>query len=121
MRKRVRRSPMARPERCAMGATIQSCAHSWRASGPNSSTPGRARMATVRPTAVGGFVLGGLALAVAVLLLFGRSRLFEPTTRAVIFFGGSVAGLDIGAPVTFRGVPVGSVQRMAIHLSSAGQ
>jgi paraquat-inducible protein B len=78
-------------------------------------------MATARPAIVGGFVLGGLALAVAVLLLFGRSRLFEESTRAVIFFQGSVAGLDIGGPVTFRGIPVGSVQRLAIHLSSTGQ
>lgn len=78
-------------------------------------------MAAARPAAVGGFVLGGLALAVLVILLFGSSRLFERTTRAVVFFTGSVAGLDVGSSVTFRGVPVGSVQGMSLHLSPKGQ
>ncbi|WP_424140826.1 MlaD family protein, partial [Roseomonas chloroacetimidivorans] len=78
-------------------------------------------MAATRPAVVGGFILGGLALAVAAILLFGGSRLFEQTKRAVVFFEGSVAGLDVGAPVTLRGVRVGSVQRIALHLSASGQ
>jgi paraquat-inducible protein B len=78
-------------------------------------------MAAARPAAVGAFVLGGLALVVAGIVFFGGSRLFEHTTRAVIFFEGSIAGLDIGAPVTFRGVRVGSVQSMALFLSAEGR
>jgi paraquat-inducible protein B len=78
-------------------------------------------MAAARPAAVGAFVLGALALAVAAILFFGGARLFEHTTRAVVFFEGSVAGLDIGAPVTFRGVHVGSVKQMALHISIVGQ
>ena len=78
-------------------------------------------MGAARPAVVGAFVLGGLALAVAAILFFGGTRLFAPTTRAVIFFEGSVAGLDIGAPVTFRGVLVGSVQHVALHLSTDGR
>ena len=78
-------------------------------------------MGAARPAVVGAFVLGGLALAVAAILFFGGTRLFAPTTRAVVFFEGSVAGLDIGAPVTFRGVRVGSVQHVALHLSTDGR
>jgi paraquat-inducible protein B len=78
-------------------------------------------MDAARPAAVGGFILGGLALAAAAILFFGGARLFEQTTRAVVFFEGSVAGLDVGAPVTFRGVRAGSVQRVALHLSSGDQ
>lgn len=74
-----------------------------------------------RPAAIGGFVLGGLALAVIAILSFGGARVFETKTRAVVFFDGSVAGLDIGAPVTFRGVRVGSVTRVALHLAPDGQ
>jgi paraquat-inducible protein B len=33
-----------------------------------------------------------------------------------VYFQGSVAGLDVGAPVTFRGVRVGSVTGIAVHL-----
>ena len=68
-------------------------------------------MAAARPAAVGGFVLGALALVVVAILLFGGSHLFAPRFRAVAFFHGSVAGLEIGAPVTFRGVRIGSVQQ----------
>jgi paraquat-inducible protein B len=66
---------------------------------------------------VGGFILGALALGVAAILFFGGSRLFSQTARAVVFFNGSVAGLDVGAPVTFRGVRIGSVQRIALRFS----
>lgn len=78
-------------------------------------------MATARYAAVGGFILGGLGLAVVAVLLFGGAQLFKPSTRAVIHFEGSVAGLDVGAPVTFRGVRVGAVQSTTIHLSSGGR
>jgi paraquat-inducible protein B len=73
-------------------------------------------MATVRPAIIGGFVLSGLAFGVAAILLFGGLRLFSTTERAVVLFPGSVAGLAVGAPVTFRGVQVGSVQRISVRL-----
>jgi paraquat-inducible protein B len=72
-----------------------------------------------RPALVGGFVLGALALAAAAIILFGGSRLFTKTSRAVVFFEGSVAGLDVGAPVTFRGVRLGSVTRVALNFDPA--
>ena len=52
-------------------------------------------------TAVGGFVLGGIVLVVGAILFFGGLRLFTPTLRAVVFFPTPVAGLTVGAPVTF--------------------
>lgn len=70
-------------------------------------------------TAVGGFVLGGIVLVVGAILLFGGLRLFTPTLRAVVFFPTPVAGLTVGAPVTFRGVVVGSVSKIALHLNVA--
>jgi paraquat-inducible protein B len=73
-------------------------------------------MATAKPAIIGAFVLSGLALGVAAILLFGSLRLFSTTTRAVVLFPGSVAGLAVGAPVTFRGVQMGSVQRISVRL-----
>jgi paraquat-inducible protein B len=73
----------------------------------------------IRPAIVGAFVLGALALAAAAVILFGGSRLFATTSRAVIFFEGSVAGLDVGAPVTFRGVRLGAVIRVALNFDPA--
>jgi paraquat-inducible protein B len=73
-------------------------------------------MAAVRPALIGGFVLSGLALGVAAILLFGGFHLFSHSFQAVVFFQGSVSGLAVGAPVTFRGVQVGSVQRISLRL-----
>lgn len=61
------------------------------------------------PTVIGGFVIGALALAVAGVLLFGGGRLFSDSRAGIIYFRESVAGLNVGAPVTFNGVSVGSV------------
>lgn len=74
-------------------------------------------MAGAKPAIVGGFLLSGAALGVAAILLFGGTQLFSRTVHAVVYFEGSVAGLDVGAPVTFRGVRVGSVAGIAVHLN----
>lgn len=65
--------------------------------------------------AVGAFVVCGAALAVAAVLVFGTIRIFHPPLPAVVVFQGAVNGLAIGAPVTFRGVNVGSVTRIVIE------
>jgi paraquat-inducible protein B len=64
------------------------------------------------PTAVGAFVLGALLLVILAVLLFGSGRLTRSTERYVIYFEGSVVGLDPGAAVVFRGVPVGTVSEI---------
>ena len=58
---------------------------------------------------VGGFVLGGVLLAVLAVVVFGSGRLFRDTEPFISFFDGSVSGLAIGAPVRFRGIEVGTV------------
>ena len=73
-------------------------------------------MAERESLAVGIFVLGGLALGAAAILVFGGMHLFTPTLAAVTYFPGSVAGLAVGAPVTFRGVKVGTVKSMRVHV-----
>jgi paraquat-inducible protein B len=76
-------------------------------------------MAAARPAAVGGFVLGGLAIIVAAILFFGGGDIFAPKTKAVVYFQDSVGGLVVGAPVTFRGVRVGSVKRVALLVDAS--
>jgi len=68
-----------------------------------------------RQTAVGAFVLGGIGLALAAIILFGKFNLFNPSVRATVVFQNSIAGLSVGSPVTFRGVRVGAVQSIAIE------
>ncbi len=74
------------------------------------------RMTSIKPSIVGGFIVSGVVLAVVAILLFGGLDLFIPTERAVVAFPGSVAGLTEGAPVTFRGVQVGSVRQISVRL-----
>lgn len=58
---------------------------------------------------IGAFVLAGIALVVAAVIVFGGGRLFRATKNYSMFFTTSVQGLNVGAPVMFRGVPVGRV------------
>jgi phospholipid/cholesterol/gamma-HCH transport system substrate-binding protein len=68
------------------------------------------------PTLIGGFMVGGITLAVVALMLFGSGPLFRKTYEFVLFFDGSVAGLREGAPVKFRGVEIGMVKRVYLDL-----
>jgi paraquat-inducible protein B len=78
-------------------------------------------MAADRQTAIGAFVLGGIVLGLGAIVLFGNIRLWSPTTRAAVVFEGSISGLSIGAPVTFRGVRVGAVDGIVIQYDAKAQ
>ena len=58
---------------------------------------------------LGLFVLVTLALLAGILFLLGGRSLFQPTFTFESYFNESVAGLAIGAPVQYRGVPLGQV------------
>jgi paraquat-inducible protein B len=67
---------------------------------------------------IGAFVLGAFALLALGILLFGGRHWFTSANRAVIYFDRPVSGLQVGAPVTFRGVAVGSVERIAVSVTT---
>ena len=52
-------------------------------------------------------------LIAAVVVVFG-GRLFAATEQAVMYFRGSVYGLQAGSPVVFRGVRLGSVRSVGV-------
>ena len=66
-------------------------------------------------TAVGAFVIGGLLLFAVGIAALGGGRLLSSAMEYVLYFDGSVSGLQIGSPVVFRGVPLGSVTRIALE------
>lgn len=77
---------------------------------------------TPRPHAlrIGLFAIGGLALLVmAIASVFG-GRLFADSERAVLHFNGSIYGLQIGAPVVFRGVRMGGVVSIGLVNDAQG-
>jgi len=63
---------------------------------------------------IGLFVVGAVCITVAAIVFFGRGRFFEDTRTYISFFSGSVKGLTIGAPVSFRGARVGKVKDVSI-------
>lgn len=74
-------------------------------------------MTPVRPALLGAFVLSGAGLLALAVVLMAGTHIFEPKLRAVTYFQGSVAGLSVGAPVTFRGVRIGSVKAIGLDLN----
>jgi paraquat-inducible protein B len=73
-------------------------------------------------TLIGGFVVGAVALIVAGLLVFGSGQFFAEKVKYVVYFEESVKGLNVGAPVLFRGVKIGTVtdivlQADPVHMS----
>ena len=62
------------------------------------------------PTLIGIFVAGAVGLIVAgILIISGGKLLLTDKTSYVLYFKGSVKGLNIGSPVSFRGVNIGTV------------
>jgi paraquat-inducible protein B len=68
----------------------------------------------VNKTAIGAFVLGAIALLVAGVLVLGAGKFFTTEHMYITYFDGSVKGLSVGSPVTFRGVKVGEVTEISI-------
>lgn len=71
----------------------------------------------VNKVAIGGFVVGGIGLAVLAILVFGSGKFFQKKSMHVLFFEGSVKGLNVGAPVKFRGVDIGMVKNIEININ----
>src|SRR5215475_8467151 len=67
----------------------------------------------INPTTIGAFVVSAIVLAVGGVLLFGGGKFFQEKLPYVLFFDSSVEGLNVGAPVIFRGVQVGQVTAIA--------
>lgn len=70
----------------------------------------------VNPTLIGGFLVGGLALLVLALLVFGSGQMFKPKMYWVVYFDSSLNGLNVGAPVKVQGVQVGVVKSINLQL-----
>ena len=58
---------------------------------------------------IGVFLIIALFLLAASLVVFGSGKFFTKTQKFVLYFNEPVKGLDVGSPVLFQGVAVGSV------------
>ncbi len=67
---------------------------------------------------IGAFVLGAIVLVVASIVVFGSGTFFTKVNKSVLFFEGSVKGLQIGAPVVFNGVQIGHVTDIVLEVNA---
>src|SRR5438105_13833765 len=63
---------------------------------------------------LGLFVLVGVGVMLAALFWLGARRLRRDSFPAISYFDESVQGLDVGSPVKFRGVTVGTVSDITV-------
>ena len=66
--------------------------------------------------AIGGFVVGAIGLVILGMLVFGSGKFFQKKSIQVMYFEGSVKGLNVGAPVKFRGVDIGMVRDVTLTI-----
>lgn len=64
---------------------------------------------------IGGFVVIAVVILIGSLVVLGSGDLFKEKSRYVLYFDGSVKGLNIGSPVLFKGVQVGTVTNIVIR------
>jgi paraquat-inducible protein B len=65
---------------------------------------------------IGAFVVLAVTIMAASLAVFGSGKFFKKTVKCVMFFEGSVQGLNVGSPVLFQGVQIGSVVSIIIEV-----
>jgi paraquat-inducible protein B len=70
---------------------------------------------------IGGFVVLALIILAVSLVVFGSGKFFKKTQKFVLYFDEPVKGLDVGAPLLFDGVAVGSVTSIIIVADPAKQ
>jgi paraquat-inducible protein B len=68
------------------------------------------------PTLIGAFVVGAIALAVIATLLLASGSWLGERQQHIMYFEGAAQGLQVGAPVVFLGVKVGTVKQIQLGL-----
>ncbi len=67
---------------------------------------------------LGLFVVTSFVVLAVALYVLGWRRWFQPAFTFETYFNKSVAGLELGAPVNFRGVPLGQVTEILTSVAS---
>jgi paraquat-inducible protein B len=68
----------------------------------------------ISPWAIGIFVTGALGLLAAVVAVLLVGNFSRQTTAVILYFKGSLNGLDIGSAIKFKGVRIGNVKAIDI-------
>ncbi|WP_028582450.1 MlaD family protein [Desulfogranum japonicum] len=69
------------------------------------------------PTMIGTFVFVSLVIAIGATIILGNLQLQQSPIKCILYFTGSLYGLDKGAPVSLRGVKIGRVTDIRIDFN----
>jgi paraquat-inducible protein B len=75
-------------------------------------------MSKPKSAAIGAFIVGAIVLVFVALIFFSGGQLFSQKERVIMYFSGSVQGLQIGAPIKLKGVVLGEVTDIQINFQS---
>jgi paraquat-inducible protein B len=75
-------------------------------------------MSKPKSAAIGAFIVGAIVLIFAALIFLSGGHLFAQKERVIMYFGGSVQGLQIGAPIKLKGVVLGEITDIQINFQS---
>ena len=64
---------------------------------------------------IGGFVVIGVIILAASIVVFGSGKFFKRTQEYIMYFDGSLKGLDVGSLVLFQGVQIGTVKNIILR------
>ncbi|HSX84241.1 MAG TPA: MlaD family protein [Cellvibrio sp.] len=64
---------------------------------------------------IGAFIVGAIVLVFFVLIFFSGGNLFSQKERVIMYFEGSVQGLQVGAPIKLKGVILGEITDIQIN------
>jgi paraquat-inducible protein B len=73
----------------------------------------------VNKTMIGLFVVAAIALIVVAIGVLGSGKFFTQKYKYYMVFEGSVKGLNVGAPMVFRGVKIGAVSSILMYFDFA--
>jgi paraquat-inducible protein B len=68
--------------------------------------------------AIGAFIVGALLLVFVALLFFSGGRFFSEKEKVVMYFEGSVQGLQVSAPVKLKGVVLGEITDIQLNFQN---
>ena len=70
------------------------------------------------PTRIGLFVVLSAFLLVTGITLFGGGKFFSNKNIAIVYFDGSLQGLNVGAPVAYQGITIGEIKEIQLDINT---
>jgi len=75
-------------------------------------------MGKSKSVVIGAFIAGAILLVFIALLFFSGGQLFSHKERVIMYFSGSIQGLQVGAPIKLKGVVLGEITEIQINFQS---